>query len=244
MTVDFSAPETLAAVAIAAVAGVVRGVTGFGGAMVMTPPLALLFGPRLAVPIVLLLESFAATPMLVQTRQDVRWRVILPIAAFACLTVPIGGYVLLTAEPQTLRRAIAAFVIVFAFLMLRGWRYAGPQRTLTAAGLGAVAGAMLGATSIGGPPVILYLLAGPDRIETTRANLTLFVAVSSLAGIVMLWASGVLGFAALWMGLLLAPGYYLGVLAGSRLFLRFNDIRFRQFTLLLMIVVSMGVLLA
>ncbi len=230
--------------AIAAVAGVVRGITGFGGAMVMAPPLALLFGPKLAVPVVLLLESFAAAPMLLQTRQDVRWRVILPIVAMACVTVPLGGYVLLTAEPQTLRRAIAAIVIVFSFLMLHGWRYAGPQRTLTGAGLGAVAGAMLGATSIGGPPVILYLLAGPDRIETTRANLTLFVAASSLAGIVMLWANSLLDVVALGMGLLLAPGYYIGLLGGSRLFLRFNDLRFRQFTLLLMIVVSVGILLA
>ena len=239
------APETLAlAVLIGGLAGLVRGITGFGGAMVMAPPLALLLGPVLAVPVVLLLESIVAAPMLVQTRRDVRWRVMLPILAAACVTVPLGGYILLTAEPQALRRAIAAIVIVFSLLMLRGWRYAGTQRTATGVGLGAVAGAMLGATSVGGPPVILYLLAGPDRIEVTRANLTLFVGVVTLAGIVMLWASGTLGLPALGMGALLAPGYYIGLLAGTRLFPRFNDIRFRQFTLLLMIVVSVGILLA
>ena len=42
----------IAAAAIAAVAGVVRGITGFGGAMVMAPPLALLLGPKLAVPVI------------------------------------------------------------------------------------------------------------------------------------------------------------------------------------------------
>lgn len=243
MTAVSFAPELLAAAfAIAVVAGVVRGITGFGGAMVMTPPLALLFGPVLAVPVVLLLESIAAAPMLVHTRRQVRWRVIGPILAAACVTVPLGGYILLTAEPQTLRRAIAAIVIVFSLLLLRGWRYSGAQRTSTGVGLGAVAGAMLGATSIGGPPVILYLLAGPDRVETTRANLTLFVAASSLAGIAMLWATGILGLVALFASALLAPGYYAGLLAGTRLFARFNDERFRQFTLLLMIVVSAGIL--
>ena len=49
---------------IACVAGVVRGITGFGGAMVMAPPLALLLGPQLAVPVILVLESVAAAPML------------------------------------------------------------------------------------------------------------------------------------------------------------------------------------
>ena len=53
-------------------AGVVRSITGFGGGMVMAPPLALLLGPRLALPVVLLLESLAAAPMLVQTRKLVR----------------------------------------------------------------------------------------------------------------------------------------------------------------------------
>jgi hypothetical protein len=103
---------------------------------------------------------------------------------------------------------------------------------------------MLCATGIGGPPVILYLLAGPDRIEVTRANLTLFVAASCLAGLVMLFARGVLDAEAAWTGFALAPGYYGGLIVGTRLFLRFNDTRFRQFTLILMIAVSTGILLA
>jgi hypothetical protein len=212
--------------------------------MVMTPPLALLLGPQLTVPAVLLLESIAATPMLVQTRALVRWRVIGPILLATCVTVPVGGYILVNADPQALRRAIAAIVIVFSLLLLRGWRYTGAHRLGTGLGLGALSGTMLGATSIGGPPVILYLLSGPDRIETTRANLTLFVAVGSLAGIVMLWARDVLGLRAASTALLLAPAYYGGLVVGTRLFSRFNETRFRQLTLLLLIAVSTGILLA
>jgi len=66
----------IVAVAITTVAGVVRGITGFGGAMVMSPPLALLLGPRLAVPVVLLLESVVAAPMLLRTRHRTNWRLI------------------------------------------------------------------------------------------------------------------------------------------------------------------------
>ena len=242
---DSFAPETLvAALAIAAAAGAVRGITGFGGAMVMTPPLALLLGPAVAVPIALLLESVAAAPMVVQTRRLVGWRVIGPILATACVTIPLGGYVLATADPVALRRAIAAVVIAFSLLLLIGWRYAGRPRPATSIGLGALSGVMLGATSMGGPPVILYLLSGPDAIETTRANLTLFVGASSLAGIVALWAGGILGWQAATTGVLLAPGYYGGLVAGARLFARFDDIRFRRFTLMLLIAVSTGILLA
>jgi uncharacterized membrane protein YfcA len=232
------------AVAIAAAAGVVRGITGFGGAMVMSPPLALLLGARLPVPVVLLLESVVAAPMLMQTRRNVDWPIIGAILAAACLTVPLGTLVLVAVDPVLIRRAIAVTVIVFALLLLRGWRYSGRPRLATSVGLGAVSGGMLGATSIGGPPVILYLLSGPAPIETTRANLTLYVTVTSLVGIVMLWRHGVFDAAALEASLWLAPAYYLGLLAGVRLFARFTDARFRQLTLVLLIAVSAGILVA
>jgi uncharacterized membrane protein YfcA len=238
-------PITLAtAIAIAAAAGVVRGITGFGGAMVMSPPLALLLGARLTVPVVLLLESIVAAPMLLQTRRNVDWPVIGAILAAACVTVPLGTLILVAVDPVIIRRAIAVTVIVFALLLLRGWRYAGRPRRATSLGLGAVCGGMLGATSIGGPPVILYLLSGPSPIETTRANLTLYVTVTSLVGIVMLWQHGMFDAAALQASLWLAPAYYVGLLAGVRLFARFTDTRFRQHTLVLLIAVSAGILIA
>lgn len=242
---DSFAPERLALAAlVGAVAGVIRGITGFGGAMVMSPPLALLLGPLVTVPVVLLLEGLAAAPMLVNLRHLVRWRVIGPILAMACVTVPLGTYVLVTADPLVMRRVIAAVVVLFSLMLLLGWRYAGSQRLATSLGLGAVSGTMVGATSMGGPPVILYLLAGPDPIDVTRANLTFFVGGISTAGVMMLALDGVLGAQGLWLAALLAPGYYLGMVAGTRLFSRFNDTRFRRFTLFFMLVVAAGILLA
>jgi len=235
---------TTAVIAIAGIAGVVRGITGFGGAMVMTPPLALLLGPQLAVPVVLVLESLVAAPMLVKTRHLVRWRVIGAIVIAACVTVPLGALILVATDPLVIRRAIAVTVIVFALVLLRGWRYTGRPRLVTSVGLGAVSGGMLGATSIGAPPVILYLLSGPDSVETTRANLTLYVTVISLVGIVMLRYYGVLDARAGWTSLWLAPAYYAGLVVGVRLFPRFSETRFRQLTLLLLIGVSTGILFA
>lgn len=232
------------AVVIALAAGVVRGITGFGGAMVMSPPLALLLGARVTVPVVLLLESIVAAPMLWQTRHLVNWRIVGGILVTACAFVPLGVLVLAVANPDAIRNAIAISVIVFALLLLRGWRYAGRPRLSTSLGLGAISGSMLGATSIGGPPVILYLLSGPDTIETTRANLTLYVTVTSLIGILMLLQQGLFDEHAGWTSLWLAPAYYVGLVGGVRLFPRFNDNRFRRFTLALLIAVSTGILLA
>src|SRR6185437_10250784 len=232
-------PVTLIiAAAIAIAAGAVRGITGFGGAMVMSPPLALLLGPRVTVPVVLLLESIIAAPMLWQTRERVNWRMIGAILAAACLFVPIGVLVLAVTDPKVTRNAIAITVIVFALLLLRGWRYAGRPRLATSIGLGAISGSMLGATSVGGPPVVLYLLSGPDPVETTRANLTLYVTVTSLIGIVMLAEQRIFDAGSARLSLWLAPAYYAGLVAGIRLFPRFDEARLRRFTLALLILVS------
>jgi len=212
--------------------------------MVMAPPLALLLGPRVMVPVTLLLEGIAAMPMLWQTRGEVRWRTIGPILAACCITVPLGGYVLMVADPLALRRAIAAIVIVFSLVLLRGWRYSGAQRLGTSIGLGGVSGVMIGATSIGAPAVIIYLLSGPDLIATTRANLTFYLVGSCLAALAILGLQGVLDWTQVLIALVFTPGYFVGLLIGTRLFSRFNDARFRQFTLLLLVTVSLGILLA
>ncbi|MBX3671623.1 MAG: sulfite exporter TauE/SafE family protein [Burkholderiales bacterium] len=242
---DPFAPEALAiAAAVAIAAGVIRGITGFGGAMVMAPPLALLLGPLAAVPVALLLESLAATPMLVQTRAFVRWRVIGPILVAGCLTIPLGTWLLVTADPVTMRRAIAATVIAFSLVLLAGWRYSSEPRPAASAGVGALCGALVGATGMGGPPAIVYLLAGPGAIETARANLTWFVGAISAAGLAVLAVAGALSREALVLAAVLAPGYYGGMVAGIRLFARFDDRSFRRFTLAFLAAVSLGILLA
>ena len=76
--------QMLIAMAIAGAAGVIRGITGFGGSMVMMPPLALLFGPQVAVPVVLLLEAFAGAQMMRDALGKASWRLLAPIGLAAC----------------------------------------------------------------------------------------------------------------------------------------------------------------
>ena len=236
--------DVLLAIAIAAAAGVVRGVTGFGAAMVMAPPLALLLGPALAVPIVLLLEAFAAAPMLPQASRQARWHVLVPVLAGAALCVPLGVLMLTSLDPQVTRRVIALVVLGFSVVLLAGLRWSGTYRPVTGMALGGLGGTMLGATSIGGPPVILYLLAGPDDAATTRATLTLYVALSASLGLAALAWQGAIPWTAGGLGLAMAPLFMLGVVFGGRVFARMSEQRFRRVTIWLMLAVSAWVLVA
>jgi phage terminase large subunit-like protein len=63
--------------------------------------------------------------------------------------------------------------------------------------VGATAGLLKGATGVSGPPVILYLLAGPEEARLHRANLILFFAIVSVISIIPPALGGLMGLAVL-----------------------------------------------
>lgn len=242
---DLSSPLTwIAAILLGAFAGIVRGVTGFGAAMVMAPPVALMLGPGVAVPLVLLLEGFAAAPMLPVLRRQARWDLLTPMIIAAALFIPLGTELLKSLDAQLTRRMIALVVLGFSLILLAGVRWQGQYRTSTGIALGSLSGTMLGATGVGGPPVILYLLSGPDNPATIRATLTFYVAMASALGLLTLAWRGLVSETVLLLGLAMAPLFMAGVMFGGRIFARLTEQKFRRLTIWLMLLVSAWVLIA
>lgn len=232
--------ELAAALVIVAVAGFMRGITGFGGAMLMAPPLSLLLGPVTAVVIALTLETAAAVVMFPDALRRINLRLLCYLTIPACFTVPIGGYLLITMDPTLARKGIAIVVVAFSLALLLGLRYSGRPRPATSAALGSIVGVLLGATSVGAPPVILYLMSGPDPHTVTRANLTVFVTAISLIGLVMLGAAGAVSHSlALFAGVLMTP-FLLATWLGSKAFGKVTEYTVRRLALAMML--SMGLL--
>ena len=102
-----------------------RGVTGFGGAMLMAPPLSMLIGPVPTVVTALILETAAALVMFPDAWPKINKRVLLYLTIPACFSVPIGGYLLITLDPFIARKVIAGVVVVFSLGLLLGLRYSG-----------------------------------------------------------------------------------------------------------------------
>ena len=231
-------------IVLGAVAGIVRGVTGFGAAMVMSPPLALLLGPSVAVPLVLILEGFAAAPMLPRLRRQAKWRVLAPILVAATIFLPVGVYLLTHLDREIVRRLIALFVIGFSLTLLAGLRWHGAHRLRISLGLGALSGVMVGTSGIGAPPIILYLLAGSDPSATVRATMTFYVALISIVALTVFLVQGLIGMNVLILALAMTPLFMVGVTLGSRIFAQLSEERFRRLTIWLMLTVSAIVLIA
>ena len=84
--------------------------------------------------------------------------------------------------------------------------------------VGAVSGAMMATTSVGGPPVLLYLLSGNDPPQVNRANIVTYYFLTQFLLIVIVLATGVAGIDALARAVVLFPVMVLGAWAGGRAF--------------------------
>jgi uncharacterized protein len=236
--------KEIVVILVVTLAGFVRGITGFGGALLMAPPLSLLIGAVPTVVTALILETAAALVMFPDALRKINKRVLFYLTLPACFTVPVGGYLLVTLDPLIARKAIAAVVTIFSLMLLGGLRYSGPQRPSTSLILGSIVGVLLGATSVGAPPVILYLLSGPDSQDVTRANLTVFVTSISVIGLFMLLAAGAFTKDLTMSAGLLCIPYLAATWIGGKLFSRMNDVGVRRLALCFMFAVGVVGLVA
>lgn len=215
-------PLTLAlAAATVAVAGAVRGFAGFGAGLIMMGPLAVFFGLPIAVVAVAVIDSGAAPAMLRGVWEKADRRRALLAAGAAALTLPLGTYILKTEDPLLLRQIGGAGILLFVLLLLRGfqWRRGGLP---LAGAMGASAGVLGGATSLIGPPVILYVLARGEAADRSRATLAIYISlvVFSQAIILGVWEAweGVVGWDAWLAALIGVPIYATGIYVGRRMF--------------------------
>jgi uncharacterized membrane protein YfcA len=226
----------LAAAALAtAVAGIMRGYSGFGTAVILAPVYSLLWGPRAGIPVMLLMELVVSVQLLPGAIKDADRRVVLPLGGAAAVATPLGAWVLLTADGEALRRFIGGFVLVFGLLLMSGWRYHGSRPLPLNLAVGTAAGLLKGATGMSGPPVILYLLAGLEEAKRHRANLILFFATIAIISVFPPLLGGLIDLPVLVRLAVLLPVMALSVPVGARLFRVVPERLYRPF--------AMGVLL-
>lgn len=237
------APDLGWAALAVALAGVVRGFTGFGAAMIMAPALSLLYSPASAIATMTLIEVPAVLQLLPQALRHGDWRTAAPLGAAAVVTVPLGAWVLVAADPDVMRRAIGLLVLAFVAALATGWRYRGAAGLPVVLGIGAGSGFLGGATSMAGPPVILFYLAGPARADAARASIMGFFVFVVAVAIVTYGLHGLYTQSVLVRAGLLAPVYIAAIWLGSRLFAGAHERLYRRIALVVLAGIAAAALL-
>lgn len=214
------APLTFAgAAAMTFGAAYVRGLTGFGMAIILVPLLGLIVTPGDAVVLGILLQLLIGPVGMKIILADADRATALPIGLLAMATTPVGMIALHATTPDVARLlitviAVGAFVAVLLPKQPEGHQ---PGR-VAIAGTGLASGVLTGFAAMPGPPVVPFYLRRPLEPKIARASMLLIFFMTAIAGtLAALWVGIATGRLLLLALLLFAP-MWLGNFVGARHF--------------------------
>ena len=214
--------------ASAVIAGLARGFSGFGAALIFIPLASTVIDPRIAAALLLIIDIVMASPLLprawvIADRRDVGTMLLGTLVG-----VPTGTFVLTRTDPVAIRWMIAALVVAMLALLMSGWRYHGRPAAPVGAGVGLVAGFFTGIAQVGGPPIVAYWLGTAKRSDLVRANIVVYFAASAFITLVSYAVADLLTLRVIGLALLIGPAYGLGLWAGSHTFGFASEATFRR----------------
>ncbi|MEM8775235.1 MAG: sulfite exporter TauE/SafE family protein [Pseudomonadota bacterium] len=210
------------------IAGIVRGFTGFGSALLAVPALAVIYGPVQAVVIEVLIEIPVCLGLLPTALKHAERRTILPMIAMFTLFVPVGAVLLTIINPDLVKIMISLFVLFAVALMWQQTRVARMISPKANYVVGAVSGITQGLTGMAGPLFATALIARGDNSIRTRANISALACGIILFSVTSFGILGLLTTEHALYALLASPGILLGVWVGSLLFRSYGDLKLRE----------------
>ena len=152
-------------------AGVVRGFSGFGTAMIFLPFASSVMPPVWALTTLVVMEVVSSVPMIRRMARDAEIGELARLVVGALVAIPLGVAVLTVIDGNVFKLAVSALTLGMLAILLTGVRLKTAVNNSVVYGAGGIGGFMAGAVGLPGPPVILLYLARPLEPAAIRATL-------------------------------------------------------------------------
>jgi len=229
---------------LALAAGVLGGIVGTGSSLILLPLLVLLYGPRVAVPIMGIAAVMANIGRVIAWWREVRWR---PVVAYSIPGIPaaaLGAHTLLNIPVSLVDGFLAAFFLgmipLRRFANRRQLRVRLWHMAVAGAILGYLTGLVLSTGPLSVPIFTGYGLAGGAFLGSEAASALLLY----LGKLTTFQASGDLPLDVVERGLVIGAALLVGALLAKRIVRRIHP---RMFTLLIdgvLVVGAVGMLIS
>ena len=209
------------------VAGMVRGFTGFGTALIYVPIASIFLPPTIVIFTLIVMDFIGPVPLYPEAFR--RWNKpeVMRMVAGSVVGVTLGVWLLTKMDPYVFRWVASILVIIALITIVSGWRYHGQVGKRLPIAIGGVSGFFGGFSGIGGPPVILFYLGGQGRAETIRANILIFFLFGEVISLANFAARGLMTWQGFTLGLILVIPYLIGNVIGGQGFKRYGENAFR-----------------
>ena len=208
-------------------------ISGFGFALIATPFLAMVMPLKTAIVFVLLVTMILRATTMLRTRKEFDWATVL-MTTFGCFVGMVPGSLVLKLMPVALLQKLLACVLLAAtVLMSLQYTLKISNVTLGRIGAGVLSGFFGSATSVGGPPLVLYFLNEKTEKSLMRANMIWIFGLSSFLTAITYYLAGNMQEIREWSLLLpMLPSVFVGIWLGERMFYRLNQHLFRRLSLI------------
>lgn len=234
---DFSVWQWVFLYLVVFIASVVRGLAGFGFALVSSVMLTQLLPPKQVIPVIVLCEIISSLGQLPTVWKQINWKLVFKLFAGLIVGTPIGVWFLVNMPSEIMVSIISIIVLIFTCLMLFGFSVKHNNGLAPTLGAGFISGILNGISANAGPPVIIFLLSNTDA-KATRASLIAYFLLAFLWSSILYVQQGLLTVGTLGITGMIIPALLIGVWIGNKLFKLFDEAHFKKFVLYLLLVVS------
>ncbi len=208
-------------------AGIVRGFSGFGTAMVYMPIAAIFLEPIHAMLTMMTFDLFGPIALMPRAWRDGEPKDVGVLGLGALVALPIGVYFLTRMDPIVFRWIVSILSLVLLILLASGWRYRNPLRTAGTLCVGLVSGFLSGIAALPGPPVILSYMSSPRPVSVIRGNTMMYLFLVDILAFIVFALKGLLVFVPLVIGAILTVPYGIAGLIGQRIFNPAHEVVYR-----------------
>ena len=219
-------------------ASIVRGFSGFGFSASSVSLLSFILPAKEIVPIILLLEIIASFLMIPSIWKKINWKFVVYLLLGVALGTPYGVYLLSKLEQNITHFIISATVLVFAGLLLSGYKNTKLNLNISKFFVGTVAGIVNGFGTLAGLPIALYFLIIAAEPAVIRASLAALFFFTDFYALILAYFNNILKFEVLYRTLALIFIVPIGVSIGTKFFKGSSNESYKKYVLYFLIIIS------
>ena len=172
-------------------ASLIRSAFGFGESLIAVPLLALYIPLEVAAPLSVLVSITVAGVVVIQDWKKIHIGSAGWLLAFSVLGIPLGLWLLTSANEQLVKAGLGAVIIAFSVYSLTGKTPAIKSDNWSwLSGCGFLAGILGGAYGLNGPPLVIYGAMRRWTAQHFRATLQGYFLPASIIGMIGYWLAG------------------------------------------------------
>lgn len=205
-----------------------KGMTGFGFALLAIPFLSLIYPIKVLVPAMTIFNLVTSVILLLKIRERISWYYFIPMFVASLGGIPLGIYLLDYLNENVLRIIIGVILVFLSLKMLSGIPLARRFRDKPIFFAGFLSGILSGSVSLGGPPLVIAMNRKNYSKDFFRGVFAWFSVFSSFFALAGFYAKGLIPADSLNISLYYTPLLLLGSTIGNKLASVVNADKFKR----------------